>query len=190
VLLAIRDRAGHTRGTSRTRAPRSGIAESVLRAIARVIEQRGEVVTHNAVEHRGLWFAAGITTRGRRRGIGGEHVRRCGEAGTMPLGRAHNLGGLERDLRRGCPPVGRSRTRCPDPGQAIAASRWSCASTRRERSTVTSGLPRGSSPRASVSARGEAPTFDIVAVPERHPVQGSRSISGDTVLAPKFEDQA
>lgn len=70
------------------------IAEPVLRAIARLIEQRWEVVTDNAVEHRALGLAAGITTRGRRRGMGGEHVRGGGEAGTMPLGRANDLGGL------------------------------------------------------------------------------------------------
>jgi hypothetical protein len=93
------------------------IAEPVLRAIARLIEQRWEVVTDNAVEHRALGLAAGITTRGRRRGMGGEHVRGGGEAGTMPLGRANDLGGLENDMRRGRPPAGRSSIRCPDPGQ-------------------------------------------------------------------------
>jgi hypothetical protein len=140
------------------------------------------VGTHDAVEHSGLWSAAGIAARGRRRRIGGEHVRRGGEAGTMPLGRAHDLGGLERDLRRGRPPVGRSTTRCPDPGQDDRCKSPVCASTRRERSAVTSGLPRGSLPCASVSTGDEAAAFDIGAVPQTHPAGGARS--PETALAP------
>jgi hypothetical protein len=38
------------------------IAEPVLRAITRMIEQRREVIMHDAVEHRGLGLAAGVPT--------------------------------------------------------------------------------------------------------------------------------
>lgn len=99
------------------RPTQAWIAEPVLRAITCMIVQRREVIMLDAVEHRGLGLAAGVPTRGRRRGMGGEHVRCGGEAGPMPPGRANDSGGLERDLRRGRPPAGRSSIRCPDTGQ-------------------------------------------------------------------------
>jgi hypothetical protein len=84
--------------------------------------------------------------------------------------------------------VHRLDVRIPD--KTIAASRWSVrargVSARRSRAAFRAGRRH-----VSLCPLGvKRATFDIGAVPERYPVQGLRSISEDTVLAPQFEDQA
>jgi hypothetical protein len=69
----------------------SWIAESVLRMIARGIEQRRDMILHDAIEHGVFRLTAGIATccgRGSMGVVAGKHGRRAGEAGAMPRVRA------------------------------------------------------------------------------------------------------
>lgn len=94
------------------------IAEPVLGMIAGALEDRWEMVADHAVERSVLRLATGIRARWRRRELGREHVRRCVQAGAVPLARSSNPGGLgpRRVTRR--PSAGRLLIGCPYLGQS------------------------------------------------------------------------
>jgi len=72
------------------------VAKAVFRTIARGVEQRCEMVLHDAIEHGGLRLAAGIATRCR------------GDVGGSRWVGARSASW--------CPPAGHSAIGCPDPG--------------------------------------------------------------------------
>ena len=91
--------------------------------IARGVEQRGEMVLHDAIEHGVFRLAAGITTRCRRGGVGVVDRKHGWRAEQVPchVPVQTTSMGWKRDLPGGVRRLDVPPLKCPDPGQDISA---------------------------------------------------------------------